>query len=149
MKIRDIHLFHQATGADVSLRMAVADSPWLRARGLMGRRAWDGWAGMVFVYPWPRRVALWMANTWLRLDAVFIASSGNIDRVAEGLVPHDKQPVSSGVRVKWVLELPAGRAAELGLRAGQVIVLKGLPPSWLDRLAALFFPQGRLTDRAK
>lgn len=105
-----------------TLNLERADTPWRRARGLMGRTAVEG-DGMLFIYPWPRVARIWMAGTRIPLDVLFIDRAGQVVALAEGLQPHDKHPVSSGRPVKWVIELPAGRVVELGVRTGDVLEL--------------------------
>lgn len=109
---------HQALA---SLSLEVADTPYRRARGLMGHATLEGTDGMLFVYPWPRTVRIWMAGTSIPLDVVFVDRSGMIVKVAAGLQPHCKKWVSSDKPVKWVLEIAAGRAAALGVKPGDRI----------------------------
>lgn len=109
--------------AVASFALEVADTPFRRARGLMGRAALEGADGMLFVYPWSRTARIWMAGTLVPLDAVFIDRSGMIVKVATDLQPHCKKWVSSGRPVKWVLEIAGGRAAALGVAVGDRVEL--------------------------
>lgn len=106
-----------------SLSLELANTIPRRARGLMGRAALEGRDGMLFVYPWPRIVRIWMAGTHIPLDAMFVDRSGLIVKVVADLQPHCKKWVFSEKPVKWVLELAAGRAAKLGVAVGDRVEL--------------------------
>jgi uncharacterized membrane protein (UPF0127 family) len=59
-----------------------------------------------------------MKNTYLSLDMVFIRSDGSIARIAPDTEPLSTKVIPSGEPVLAVLELNAGTAAKLGIRAG-------------------------------
>ena len=94
-----------------------------RARGLMEREALADNAGMLFDFGETRMVTMWMANTPLSLDMVFIDEAGLVVRVAEKTTPFSEAIVGSGKPVRYALEIRGGRAAELGLKAGAHLVL--------------------------
>jgi len=87
-------------------------------RGLMFRRSLDPDRGMIFPYDPPQAVAFWMKNTLIPLDMVFIRADGSIARIAAKTTPLSLEGVPSGEPIAAVLELRGGRAAELGIRAG-------------------------------
>ena len=89
-------------------------------RGLMFRRALGPDRGMVFPYNPPRNVAFWMRNTLIPLDMIFIRADRTIARIATAK-PLDETPVPSGEPIGAVLEVAGGRAAELGIRQGDVV----------------------------
>ena len=105
----------------------VAATQSTRARGMMFRRSYPPDAGMLFLWRAPRRVAMWMKNTYLPLDMVFIAADGTIVRVHENARPHDLTPIPSQTPVIAVLEVPAGGARRLGLRPGARVKLPPPP----------------------
>jgi uncharacterized membrane protein (UPF0127 family) len=86
-------------------------------RGLMFRRSLAGDRGMIFPYDPPQDLGFWMKNTLIPLDMVFVRADGTIARIANA-TPLSIETVLSGERVAAVLELRGGRAAELGIRAG-------------------------------
>ena len=88
-----------------------------QAQGLMNRQSLAPDRGMIFPYQPPQPVAFWMKNTFIPLDIIFIAPGGTILRI-EQAVPLSLEPVASGEAVEAVLELNAGRSAELGIAAG-------------------------------
>ena len=89
-----------------------------RERGLMYRRQMDGDAGMLFDFGVSRPVMMWMKNTELSLDMLFISNTGVIRKVHREAVPMSETIISSQSSVKYVLEINGGRAAALGIREG-------------------------------
>ena len=89
-----------------------------RSRGLMFRRTMAPDHGMLFDFEQPQPVTMWMKNTYLSLDMVFIRSDGTVARVAADTEPLSTRVIPSGEPVLAVLELNAGTAARLGIRAG-------------------------------
>jgi uncharacterized membrane protein (UPF0127 family) len=89
-----------------------------RARGLMFRRYLPPDRGMLFDFAGEQQVAMWMKNTLIPLDMVFIRKNGTIARVAENAEPESTRTISSGEPVLGVLELNGGTAAKLGIKAG-------------------------------
>ena len=77
---------------------------------------------MLFDFVNERPVSFWMRNTLIPLDMVFIRANGEIVHVHENAIPHDETPIPSGEPVRFVLEIPGGRAAELGIGAGDTLV---------------------------
>ncbi len=73
--------------------------------------------GMIFPYDPPQDVSFWMRNTLIPLDMIFIRADGTIARIAHAKAL-DETPVPAGEPVAAVLEIRAGRAAELGIREG-------------------------------
>ncbi|UUX50042.1 DUF192 domain-containing protein [Nisaea acidiphila] len=96
----------------------LADTPEARAEGLMYRKQLALDAGMLFIYPSKSRVSMWMKNTYVSLDMLFLDRDGTILHIAERTVPQSTAVISSRFRVKAVLELLAGTASRLGLKAG-------------------------------
>ena len=83
-------------------------------------RSLAGDRGMIFPYAPSQDVAFWMKNTLIPLDMVFIRSDGTIVRIATAK-PLDETPVPAGEPVAAVLEIRGGRAAELGIKAGDTV----------------------------
>jgi uncharacterized protein len=92
-----------------------------RERGLMFRRFLDENRGMLFDFETERPVMMWMKNTYLPLDMVFIGRFGKVVGIAENAVPLSEKVISSGVSTFAVLEVNAGTAARIGLRIGDSI----------------------------
>lgn len=89
-----------------------------RARGLMFRRFMPQDRGMLFDFERSEPVAMWMQNTYIPLDMVFIRADGTVARVHEGAEPLSTRTIPSGEPVLSVLELNAGVAQRIALKAG-------------------------------
>ena len=100
----------------------VMKTPDQQARGLMFRRTLDDSKGMLFDFGLDRPVAMWMKNTYLPLDMVFINADGTVHRVEERTEPLSERVISSNGNVRAVLELNAGTARRIGLKGGDRIV---------------------------
>lgn len=96
----------------------IADTPETRSSGLMFRKELADDAGMLFIYPGKQKIAMWMQNTLISLDMLFLDRDGTILHIAERTTPLSTEVISSRFRVKAVLEVIAGTAERLGLRAG-------------------------------
>ena len=99
--------------------VAVASTAEQQARGLMFRRALGADEGMLFPFQPAREAAFWMKDTLIPLDMIFIRGDGTIVRIATAQ-PLDLTPVRSGEPVIGVLEIAGGRAAQLGIKEGDV-----------------------------
>jgi uncharacterized membrane protein (UPF0127 family) len=99
----------------------VADDNEEIAFGLMDRESMDADKGMLFEFAQPREPAMFMKNTLISLDMLFIATDGTIEMIARDTVPGSLRTISPGVPVKSVLELNAGRAAALDIQPGDVV----------------------------
>lgn len=95
----------------------VARTPEQQQHGMMFRTSIGPYQGMLFPYAVPQPVSFWMRNTFVPLDIIFIRSDGTIARISTA-VPRSDAPVPSGEPVAAVLEIAGGRAAELGISAG-------------------------------
>jgi uncharacterized protein len=89
-----------------------------RERGLMFRRELPEGHGMLFKFEPDQVVAMWMHNTYISLDMIFIRSDGRIVRIAENTTPQSDRIISSGSPAHGVLEVIAGTARKLGLAPG-------------------------------
>ncbi|MGH1589210.1 DUF192 domain-containing protein [Methylobacterium phyllosphaerae] len=92
-----------------------------RSRGLMFRRHMAADHGMLFDFERDQPVTMWMKNTYLPLDMVFIRADGTISRIAAETEPLSTAIIASGGPVLAVLELNAGTAAKLGIAPGDRI----------------------------
>jgi uncharacterized membrane protein (UPF0127 family) len=108
-------------GKDHRFTVEVARTPAEQQRGLMFRESLASDRGMIFPYEPPQPVAFWMKNTLIPLDMIFIRADGTIANIAENTVPLSLDSVPSSGDVAAVLEIAGGRAAELGIRAGDTV----------------------------
>ena len=105
----------------------VAQTVEEQAQGLMFRERLRPDKGMLFPFNPPKRASFWMKNTLIPLDLIFIRTDGTIESIAADAVPHSLDPIESRGTVAAVLEIAGGRAAALGLKAGDRIVWTGGP----------------------
>jgi len=96
----------------------LADTDSKRSIGLMHRAELLPDRGMLFDFKRDRLVAMWMRNTFIPLDMLFLNKEGDIVTIAENTTPHSEKTVSSRVRVRSVLELAAGTVERLGIKTG-------------------------------
>ena len=106
-----------ATGAH-AFDVEVARSERERARGLMFRRSLPQDQGMLFLFDSERPIAMWMKNTYVSLDMVFVSRNGRVTSIARGAVPMSEAIIPSGGPVYAVVELTAGAADAIGLSVG-------------------------------
>lgn len=89
-----------------------------RAMGLMFRQSLPRRSGMLFAYPKPFEITMWMKNTYISLDMIFIRKDGHVHRIEKGTEPFSERVVASQGDVSAVLEVAAGVADEIGLKPG-------------------------------
>jgi uncharacterized membrane protein (UPF0127 family) len=92
-----------------------------RERGLMFRRRLPPNEGMLFDFQVERPISMWMKNTFLPLDMIFVAKIGKVVALAQNTEPLSKTIIPSGVPVYSVLEVNAGVAANIGLKIGDTV----------------------------
>ena len=99
----------------------IADTAQLRAIGLMFRESMLPTHGMLFDFGETAPIAMWMKNTILSLDMVFIKPDGTVLRVAKETKPYSLDIIPSGGPISHVLEVNAGIADKIDLKAGDQI----------------------------
>jgi hypothetical protein len=97
----------------------LADSPSRQAQGLMFVRDLPDLRGMLFVHEQPSEIGMWMKNTYIPLDMVFINDRGRIQQIIEQATPHSLAIIRSDKPALAVLEIAGGEARRLGLHPGQ------------------------------
>lgn len=105
-------------GQRQGFQVEVARNDADRAQGLMYRRSMAPERGMLFDFGRVEPVSMWMQNTYLSLDMLFIRPDGTIARIAANTEPLSTRTIPSGEPVLAVLELNAGTAAKLGIKPG-------------------------------
>ena len=104
--------------AQAELTVEIADTDAKRRRGLMYRRELADDAGMLFLFPVRKRIGMWMANTSVSLDMIFLDERGKIREIVENTVPFSHDEIRSEKSVKGVLEIKAGQAKRLNIQTG-------------------------------
>lgn len=92
-----------------------------REQGLMLRRDMAPDSGMLFDFGLSRDVSMWMHNTLIPLDMLFIDGNGTITHIHENAEPQSDAIISSRGPIKYVLELNGGRSKALGIKAGDIV----------------------------
>jgi len=95
-----------------------ADTEETRAQGLMFVRDMRRDQAMIFVYSPPQLVGMWMKNTIIPLDMLFVDDAGCVVMLHEHAEPGSLDPIQADVPVALVVELVAGTAKELGIAPG-------------------------------
>lgn len=96
----------------------IANTPELRALGLMHREHMATSAGMLFLYERPQPLSFWMRNTLIELDMLFIDAKGVVRHIHNRAQPLDETPISGGPNLLSVLEINGGLAKAMGLKEG-------------------------------
>jgi uncharacterized membrane protein (UPF0127 family) len=107
----------------------IARTPEQLQYGLMFRTKLAADAGMLFVYERPQRISMWMKNTLIPLDMIFIGTDGRIVDIAERRVPHSIEPYYSAAPALAVLEVNGGTASRLGIKPGDRVISEAFRPS--------------------
>lgn len=105
---------------DFTVEMAL--TPDQQTVGLMFRTEVPANEGMIFDWGAPRESSMWMRNTLVPLDMLFIAADGRIHRIAERTVPLSLTPIGSGGPVRATLELQGGITERLDIRVGDRVL---------------------------
>jgi len=109
-------------GQQFAVELAITSEQ--RAQGLMYRQRMPADAGMLFLYPAARPVSMWMKNTLIPLDMLFIGDDGRILHIAERTIPGSMATISSMQPARAVLELNGGTAARLKIQVGDRVLYR-------------------------
>ena len=93
------------------------------AKGLMFVETMPENAGMLFVFPKPRRTQFWMRNTLIPLDMLFFDTNNTLVHIVHSATPHDLRPQGPNKdNICSVLELNGGTAEKLGIAEGSKLL---------------------------
>jgi len=90
-------------------------------QGLMFVRDLPEMTGMLFAYSEARTLSMWMKNTYISLDILFIKADGTVSSIARNTEPHSLATISSKEQLNFVLELNAGLTDKLGIESGSIV----------------------------
>jgi uncharacterized membrane protein (UPF0127 family) len=99
-----------------TVEVAITDEE--RSKGLMFRRELPEGRGMLFDFKQDTNATMWMKNTYIPLDMIFIRADGRIQRIAESTEPESTKIIAAGAPVRAVLEVIGGTARKLGIKPG-------------------------------
>ena len=112
----EMPLVIKTSEATVKVTVELAASFEEKRQGLMHRTELAPDRGMLFLYKEPRAASFWMRNTLISLDMIFIRADGSIANIRADVPPNNDLPRKSDGEIIAVLELKGGRAAELGIK---------------------------------
>jgi uncharacterized membrane protein (UPF0127 family) len=118
---KDTVTLETAAGERVVFAVEIARSREQLMQGLMYRRSMAPNAGMLFLYERPRRVAMWMKNTLIPLDILFLDRMGRVQYLHERAIPGSLQSIGPEGKVAAVLEVNGGTVKRLGIAEGDRI----------------------------
>lgn len=117
-RMRQDQLFIVTATGEYPIEVEIADTPEEKALGLMFRTSLSDRQGMLFPYGDPQELTMWMRNTYISLDMVFLRADGSVHRIEERTEPLSERIISSEGPVTAVLELAGGWARRHGLKPG-------------------------------
>jgi uncharacterized protein len=109
-----------------SFNIELATTEQQRVMGLMFRRSLAADAGMLFLFEPAQPVTMWMKNTYIPLDMIFISADGRVHHIAKRTEPFSTDVISSEGDVQGVLEVNADTADAIGLKPGDEVIYPGL-----------------------
>ena len=109
-----IHTSHEK----LELTAEIADTPTIQQVGLMYRDSLPKRHGMLFIWKYDIDIEMWMKNTYIPLDILFIDAKGIIVHIARDTVPESLTPIGAGRPVRAVLELAGGSCKTLHIDVG-------------------------------
>ncbi|MEM9332645.1 MAG: DUF192 domain-containing protein [Pseudomonadota bacterium] len=110
------------SAGEFTFTIEVADEDAERQQGLMFRETMLPTHGMLFEFQKTQVIYMWMENTVLSLDMIFIRPDGSVARIEENTKPYSRRVISSGEPVSHVLELNAGMSRLIGLKRGDKVI---------------------------
>lgn len=108
-------------GENHCFSVQIADTPEKQAQGLMYVQSLPRDEGMLFSYPDEQPRSMWMKNTYVSLDMLFIRADGTIANVVQDTTPHSLTSIGSDGNVLAVLEINGGLTDELNIQAGDTV----------------------------
>lgn len=112
----------QTKDSEYIFNIEIAVTEKERSRGLMYRKELKQTEGMLFLYPEKQIIKMWMKNTLIPLDMIFINNSGKIIDIFKMTIPKDLTPIGPDVKLKGVLEINGGLSSYLNINKGDFII---------------------------
>ena len=106
---------------ELNYRIEVADTPGLKSLGLMYRTSMPLHQGMLLLNEKPQALNIWMKNTFIPLDIIYIDKNGYIVKIVEDAQPESLAVMPSDGKVQAVLELNAGQVRQKGIAVGDSV----------------------------
>ena len=119
---KNIIKIHNSEGKIYKLDVYIADSNYKRKKGLMYIESLPINHGVLFKFDSPRIASMWMKNSHMSLDILFIDENLTITKIHSKAKPFNLKKIKSNNKVKWVLEMNGGLAKELNIKTGDSIL---------------------------
>ncbi|HTB88795.1 MAG TPA: DUF192 domain-containing protein [Steroidobacteraceae bacterium] len=113
-----------SSGNVVNFKIWEADTQKREEQGMMYIREMDEHTGMLFMFPENRPVTMWMKNTYVSLDLLFLNAQGKIDYIAARAIPKSEAIIGPPTPEFAVLELKGGACEQFGIKVGDKILHK-------------------------
>ena len=113
-----------SSGKVVNFKIWQADTPRREEQGMMFIREMDVHTGMLFMFPGNSPVTMWMKNTYIPLDLLFLNARGQIDYIAANATPESETIIGPPTPEFAVLELKGGACNEFGIKVGDRVMHK-------------------------
>jgi uncharacterized protein len=110
------------SGKVVNFKIWEADTPRREEQGMMFVREMDIHSGMLFMFPENKQVSMWMKNTYVSLDLLFIDAQGKIDYIAASATPRSEAIIGPKTPEYAVLELKGGTCEQFGIKIGDRVI---------------------------
>ena len=110
-------------GNKIIFNVKVAETRKEREKGLMYKEELKSNSGMLFVFPNSQIVNIWMRNTLIPLDIIYISEESNITQIVRDALPKNKTIYSSKEFTKYVLEINAGQAMKHNIKVGNKVYI--------------------------
>ena len=111
-----------SAGGPHKFTVELATTPGQMEQGLMFRKSMAPNVGMLFDYRAPSMAAMWMKNTLIPLDMLFVDQRGRIINIHERAVPGSLESIAAAAPARAVIELNGGTAARLGIKPGDRVI---------------------------
>ena len=115
-------LIIQTKDSEYIFNIEIAITEKERSIGLMYRKELKQNEGMLFLYPKKQIIKMWMKNTLIPLDMIFINNSGKIIDIFKMTIPKDLTPIGPDLKLKGVLEINGGLTSYLNINKGDLII---------------------------
>ena len=112
---KDVLVIHASKHACHRLDIYIAATDEQRSRGLMHVRNMPESTGMLFLYDYDARLSMWMKNTFIPLDILFVRADGSVSSIAYNTEPLSLRSIAALEPVRFVLELNAGVAEKFSI----------------------------------
>jgi len=122
IELKKSYVTIQTKDSEYIFNVEIAKTAEERSKGLMYREKLRQKEGMLFLYPKNQVIKMWMKNTLIPLDMIFINNKGEIIEIFKMTIPKDLTPIGPEVKLKGVLEINGGLTSYLNINKGDLII---------------------------